>query len=125
MQHDSVFLDLVPRLKQFGFLDTRPVHLNGMAIRPRDFSAEIMRRFLPRNFQSDDTEMLYARLDDDTITAVNRSVNGVPAGIMNTGIGASLIVQYIVTHQDTIPHGTQHPESIVEPEWMIRELKKR
>jgi len=54
---------------------------------------------------------------------INNSVDGIPAGIMNTGIGASLIAQYIASND--IPSGIHHPEDCIDPDWMISELKKR
>lgn len=124
MKHDDVYLDLVPKLQKFGFLSQEPIELGKEKITPLDFTERIMSRFLPKNFESDDKEMLYAKVDDDTISCTNTSLHGMPAGIINTGIGASLIIQYILKHDD-IQSGVSHPEFLIDPYWMIGELVKR
>lgn len=123
MKHSKKFLELIPLLKEFGFLDPQKVSIKGTEISPFEFSDTLMRKFLPKNFKSDDREMLYVRIDDTVLSILNTSVNGVPAGIMNTGIGASLIAQYAATKSEQL--GTFHPEVVVDEEWMIEELKKR
>lgn len=124
MKHDDVYLDLVPKLQKFWFLSREAISIGNTEIRPLDFTAHVMSQFLPKNFESDDTEMLYAKVDDDTISCTNTSLDGVPAGIINTGIGASLIAQYILKHDDT-PYGVSHPEFLVDPYWIVWELIKR
>jgi hypothetical protein len=59
----------------------------------------MMKKFLPKNFKSDDRELLYIAIDDTIISIINYSVDGTAAGIMNTGIGASLITQYLVNSE--------------------------
>jgi saccharopine dehydrogenase-like NADP-dependent oxidoreductase len=123
MKHSKPFLQLVQNLKNFWFLHTEKINIKGVDISPFEFSDTIMKPFLPQNFTSDDRELLYIRIDDVVISIINHSVNGTAAGIMNTGIGASLIAQYVATH-DWLTW-TFHPEVVVDEEWMIAELKKR
>jgi hypothetical protein len=42
---------------------------------------------------------------------------------MNTGIGCSLIAQYLAENPST--PGVVYPEDFVDPLWFIEELKKR
>ena len=58
-----------------------------------------MKKFLPKNFKSDNRELLYIKIDDVVISIINYSVDGTAAGIMNTGIGASLITQYLTNNE--------------------------
>ncbi len=123
MKHSKKFLQLIPLLKEFWFLASEKVNIKGTDISPFEFSENLMKKFLPKHFKSDDKELLYVRVDDTVISIINYSVDGTAAGIMNTGIGASLITQFLAEHEWSL--WTFHPEVIVDEEWMINELKKR
>lgn len=69
---------------------------------PLDFTNAIMKQYDPQNFTVEDKETLFVKLDDTVVEIINESVNGVPAGVMNTGIGCSLIAQYL-TEKTTTP----------------------
>ena len=123
MKHSDNVIQLVNSLNQFGFLDTTPMKMKWVEISPFDFCNEVMKQFAPQNFKSDDKEVLYVKLDETVVGIVNYSVNGVPAWVMNTWIGCSLIAQYFAEHQNT--PGVVHPEDFVDDLWFIEELKKR
>lgn len=123
MNHSPIYLKLVPLLGKLDFFSEDKIQVNGAQISPLDFLNSYMKKFLPSGFQSDDREILFAKLDDETIGVINNSVEWVPAGIINTAIGASLISQFLATHD--ISPGVHHPEDFVDSNWMISELKKR
>lgn len=123
MKHSRKFLQLTPLLKEFWFLDTTKVNIKWVEISPFEFSDKIMKKFLPKNFKSDDKELLYVKIDDTTLSIINYSVGWTAAWIMNTGIGASLITQFLAQHEGNL--WTFHPEVTVDENWMINELKKR
>lgn len=123
LRHNDDMIQFVPLLKKFGFLNTEKVSFKWGETNHFEMTDAMMRPFLPQHFESDDKEILYIKIDDTVIGIINYSVNGVPAGIMNTGIGASLIVQYLANND--INPGVYHPEEFVDENWMIDELKKR
>ncbi len=123
MNHSPLYLQLVPPMKQLWFFSEEKVRVWEHEVSPLEFVNTFMKRFLPAEFQSDDREILFARVDDTTVWVINNSVEGIPAGIMNTGIWASLIAQYIATHD--IAPWIHHPEDCIDSDWMIIELKKR
>lgn len=123
MKHSPLYLKLIPLMKQLSFFSEEKIKIWDIGVSPVEFINTFMKRFLPAEFESDDREILFARVDNTTVWVINNSVDGIPAGIMNTGIGASLIAQYIATH-DVTPW-IHHPEDCIDSEWMIKELKKR
>ena len=123
LRHNDDMIQFVPLLKKFDFLSTEKIEFKWVQTSHFEMVDSIMRQFLPQNYQSDDKEILYIKIDETVMGIINYSVDGVPAGIMNTGIGASLIVQYIANNQ--MKTGVFHPEELVDEEWMISELKKR
>jgi len=123
MNHNPLYLQLIPAMKELGFFSEEKIKVWGTEISPLEFINTYMKKFLPAWFESDDREILFAQIDDVTVGVINNSVNGTPAGIINTWIWASLIAQYIVTND--IKAGIHHPEDCIDSEWMISELKKR
>lgn len=123
MKHTDNIINLVNTLNEFWFLDKKTINIKWVEISPFDFCDAIMKQYAPLNFKSDDKEALYVKLDDTVVAIINYSVNGIPAGVMNTGIGCSLIAQYLLEYPGT--PGTVHPEDFVDDLWMIEELKKR
>ncbi|NDK08062.1 hypothetical protein EOM39_02330 [Candidatus Gracilibacteria bacterium] len=124
MKHSPNIIRLVKSLNEFGFLDkTEKKNIKGIELTPFEFTNMIMSKFAPQNFEVEDKESLFIKLDEKVVEIVNYSVGGVPAGVMNTGIGCSLIAQYLANN--TITPGVHHPENFVDDKWFIEELKKR
>lgn len=123
MNHNPLYLQLIPLLEKIGLLSEQMVQIWNTQVKANDFIQTYMKRFLPAEFSSDDTEILFAKVDQDTIWVINTSQDWIPAGILNTGIGASLIAQYLAQHK--ITPWIHHPEDCIDPDFMIRELKKR
>lgn len=123
MRHTDNIIQLVQSLNEFGFLDKTKRDFSWIQMSPFDFTNAIMKQYDPQNFQVEDKEILYIKMDETVVGIVNYSVNGIPAGVMNTGIGCSLIAQYL-TENTTTPWAL-HPEDFVDDEWFIIELKKR
>ncbi|MDP2091214.1 MAG: saccharopine dehydrogenase NADP-binding domain-containing protein [Candidatus Gracilibacteria bacterium] len=123
MKHSDNVIKLVESLNEFGFLSKEKINIKGVEISPFDFCNEIMSNFAPQNFKVEDKESLFIKIDNLVVEIVNYSVDGVPAGVMNTGIGCSLIAQDILNNSYT--PGVKHPEDFVNEDWFITELKKR
>lgn len=123
MKHADNIIQLVHSLNEFGFLDKTKRDFGWVQMSPLDFTNAIMKKYDPQNFTVEDKETLFVKLDDTVVEIINESVNGVPAWVMNTGIGCSLIAQYL-TEKTTTPW-VMHPEDFVDDIWMIEELKKR
>ena len=123
MNHSPLYLKLIPPMKRIWFFSEEKIRVWENEVSPLEFVNTFMKRFLPTEFQSDDKEILFAKVDDITVWVINNSVNGIPAGIMNTWIGASLIAQYLANND--IKPWIHHPEDCIDSTWMISELKKR
>ncbi|MDD2871292.1 MAG: saccharopine dehydrogenase NADP-binding domain-containing protein [Candidatus Gracilibacteria bacterium] len=123
MKHSDNVINLVQSLDEFGFLSKEKINIKGIEISPFEFCNTMMSKFAPQNFEVKDKESLFIKIDEKVVEIANNSVNGVPAGVMNTGIGCSLIAQYLANN-DLTP-GVYHPEDFVDDLWFIDELKKR
>jgi saccharopine dehydrogenase-like NADP-dependent oxidoreductase len=123
MKHSDNLIKLVHSLNEFWFLDKTKRTINGIEMSNFDMINSVMRQYDPQNFTVEDKEILYIKMDETVVWIVNYSENGVPAGVMNTWIGCSLIAQYLVEHPGT--PWAKHPEDFVDDVWMIEELKKR
>lgn len=124
MKHSPNIIRLVKSLNQFWFLDkTEKKNIKWIELTPFEFTNMIMSKFAPQNFEVEDKESLFIKLDEKVVEIVNYSVWWVPAWVMNTWIWCSLIAQYQAIN--TITPWVHHPENFVDDKWFIEELKKR
>ncbi len=123
MKHTDNIIQLVHSLNEFWFLDKTKKKFWNIEMSPFDFTAAIMKQFDPQNFSVEDRESLFVKLDETVVEIVNYSVKWTPAWVMNTGIGCSLIAQYMT--EKSITPWVIHPEDFMDDTWMIEELKKR
>lgn len=124
MKHSPNIIRLVKSLNEFWFLDkTEKKNIKWIELTPFEFTNMIMSKFAPQNFEVEDKESLFIKLDEKVVEIVNYSVWWVPAWVMNTWIWCSLIAQYLANN--TITPWVHHPENFVDDKWFIEELKKR
>lgn len=124
MKHTPNLIRLVKSLNEFWFLDKQnKVNIKWIEITPFEATNSMMNRFNPQNFEVEDRESLFIKLDEKVVEIVNYSVNWIPAWVMNTWIWCSLIAQYLANN--TITPWVHHPEYFVDDNWFISELKKR
>ncbi|MDD3302035.1 MAG: saccharopine dehydrogenase NADP-binding domain-containing protein [Candidatus Gracilibacteria bacterium] len=124
MKHSPSVIKLVKSLNKFGFLDKEnKINIKGVEITSFEATNTLMSKHAPQNYYVKDKESLFIKLDEKVVKIDNDSVDGVPAGVMNTGIGCSLIAQYFINNTTT--PGVFHPEEFVDDLWFIDELKKR
>lgn len=123
MKHSDNVIKLVESLNEFWFLSKEKINIKWVEISPFDFCNEIMSNFAPQNFKVEDKESLFIKIDNLVVEIVNYSVDWVPAWVMNTWIGCSLIAQDILNNSYT--PWVKHPEDFVNEDWFITELKKR
>lgn len=123
MKHSENVISLVKSLNEFWFLDKQKINIKWVEISPFEFTNMIMSKFAPQNFLVDDKESLFIKLDEKIVEIVNYSVDWVPAWVVNTWIGCSLISQYI--SNNNLARWVHHPEDLVNDKWFINELKKR
>lgn len=123
MKHSDNIIKLVQSLEEFGFLNKDKINIKWVDISPFDFCNTIMSKYAPQNFEVEDKESLFIKIDDIVIEIVNYSQDWIPAWIINTWVWASLISQFLVNNLFT--PWVYHPEDFVDPEWFIKELKKR
>lgn len=123
MKHSDNVIKLVESLDEFWFLSKDKINLKWLEISPFEFCNTIMSQFAPQNFKVEDKESLFIKIDDLVVEIVNYSVDWVPAWVMNTWIGCSLIAQNLLNYNHT--PWINHPEDFVDEEWFIDELKKR
>ncbi len=123
MKHSDWLISLVKSLDEFGFLSKEKINIKWVEISPFEFTNSIMAKFAPQNFDVEDKESLFIKLDEKVVEIVNYSVSWIPAWVMNTWIWCSLIAQFLANNELT--PWVYHPEDFVEEEWFIDELKKR
>lgn len=123
MKHSDNVIKLVESLNEFWFLSKEKINIKWVEISPFDFCNNMMAKFAPQNFHVEDKESLFIKLDEKVVEIVNYSIDWVPAWVVNTGIGCSLIAQYLVNNELT--PWIYHPEDFVDDIWFIEELKKR
>lgn len=123
MKHTDNVINLVRSLNEFWFLSKEKIKIKWIETSPFEVTNTIMSKFAPQNFEVEDKESLFIKLDDIVVEIVNYSAQWVPAWVMNTWIWASLISQYIANNELT--PWVYHPEEFVDEDWFIKELKKR
>jgi len=124
MKHSPKIIKLVKNLNEFWFLEKNEKKtIKWVEITPYEFTNMIMSKFAPQNYEVEDKESLFIKLDKKVVEIVNYSVGWVPAWVMNTWIWCSLIAQYLANN--TITPWIYHPENFVDDRWFIDELKKR
>ena len=124
MKHSPNIIKLVKSLNEFWFLEKNEKKtIMWVEITPFEFTNMIMSKFAPQNFEVEDKESLFIKLDEKVVEIVNYSVWWIPAWVMNTWIWCSLIAQYLANN--TITPWVHHPENFVDDKWFIEELKKR
>ncbi len=111
-----------------GFASNKEIKINNLKLKPRDFTAKIMDRWLP-NSKTKVNDLEYVRVElignkKLILDCLTKTTNNIPAGTYDTGVPPSIIAQFIVNNKIKFK-GVGAPEFIVPELLFFEELKKR
>ncbi|MBI2583344.1 MAG: saccharopine dehydrogenase NADP-binding domain-containing protein [Candidatus Aenigmarchaeota archaeon] len=117
-----------------GFASDKEIGIGKSKIKPRDFTAKIMDRWIPKDVKVKDIECLRVEMKGKKsgrkkqligycLTKSNKKYN-IPAGTYDTAVPPSIIAQ-MITGGKISKRGVLPPEKCIEPGYFLRELRKR